>query len=184
MTIQGPFFVVDLLLGSRGILQDVFGIGKEDLSPPEGHEGEEEEDGPGDADEDDHDGVPDDEPRQIEDIRQDPDDGDETHIWKPSQPRLQIVSMSMNTKNGSTGEPPKRTEIEHKKEETYVSAQQPRISLRCLWSLNQYGRIPNMNKKTARPNSITPDITLTAYQTSPAVSDTRPWIGKLRGGKA
>ena len=52
----------------------------------------------------------------------------------------------------------------------YVRAQQPRISPRCLWSLNQYGRIPNTNKKTARPNSISADMTLAAYQMSPAVS--------------
>lgn len=103
MTIQGLFFVIGLLFGSRSVLQHIFGIRKEDLPSPESHKGEEEEDGPGDADEDDHDGVPDDEPRQIEDIRQDPDDGDETHIWK-SKNRFNVDG----TKNGRAGEKPKR----------------------------------------------------------------------------
>lgn len=71
------------------------------------------------------------------------------------------------------------TKNQMNKTKTYVRAQQPRISPRCLWSLNQYGRIPNTNKNTARPNSITADMTLTAYQTSPAFSVTRPWRGKL-----
>ena len=88
VTIQGLFFIVGsarraLLHGGRNILQDVFGISKEYFPSPESHKGEEEEDGPSDADEDDHDGVPHDEPRQVEDIRQDTDDGDETHIRKP-----------------------------------------------------------------------------------------------------
>ena len=82
VTIQGLFFVV-YLLGCRDILQYVFGIGKEYFSPPERHKGEEEEDGPSGADEDDHDGVPHDEPRQVENVRQDTDDGDETDIRKP-----------------------------------------------------------------------------------------------------
>ena len=88
MTIQGLLFIVGsarwaLLHGGRDILQHVFGCGKEYFSSPESHKGEEEEDGPSDADENDHDGVPHDEPRQVEDICQDADDGDETHIRKP-----------------------------------------------------------------------------------------------------
>ena len=79
------------MLRSRSILQHVFGLGKEYLAPPERHEGEEEEDGPGDADEDDHDAVPHDEPGQIKDIRQDPNDGDETNIRKPAI-QIQITS--------------------------------------------------------------------------------------------
>ena len=83
MTIQGLFFIIDLL-GSRSVPQHVFGFGEEYLAPPERHKGEEEEDGPSDTDEDDHDAVPDDEPGQIKDIRQDPNDGDEAHIWEPA----------------------------------------------------------------------------------------------------
>ena len=112
MTIQGSFFVI-LLLGSRCILQHVFGVGKEDLSPPESHEGEEEEDDPSDTDEDDHDRVPHDESRQIENIRQDSDDGDETHIWKST---TQITNQfnDNDTKSGRTGETAKRNGIGHK----------------------------------------------------------------------
>ena len=107
MTIQGLFFVISLLLGSRSVLQHIFGIRKEDLPPPESHEGEEEEDGPGDADEDDHHGVPDDKPRQIKDIRQDPDDGDETHIWKSTTKITNRFNVD-GTKNGRTEKNPKR----------------------------------------------------------------------------
>jgi hypothetical protein len=94
VTTQCLFFVIGLLLRSWNILQHVFRFRKEDLSPPESQKGEEEEDGPGDADEDDHGGVPHDEPRQIENIRQDPDDGDETHIRK-STTQSKIVSISI-----------------------------------------------------------------------------------------
>jgi len=107
VTIQGLFFVIGLLVGSRSVLQHVFGCRKEDLPPPESHEGEKKEDGPGDADEDDHDGVPDDKPRQIEDIRQDPDDGDETHIWKSTTQITNRFNVD-GTKNGRAGENPKR----------------------------------------------------------------------------
>lgn len=177
VTIQGLFFVIDLP-GTRGILQHVLGLGKKDLASPERHEGEEEEDGPSDAHEDDHDGVPHDEPGQVKDICQDPDDRDETHVREPTIKITNRFWVSDSRWHGEwKGESkqrasPKKTS-ERSKEQTYVSAQQPRISLRCLWSLNQYGRIPNRNKKTARPNSITPDMTLTAYQTSPAVGVTR-----------
>ena len=97
---QGPFFVTGLprralLLRRRGIHQHVFGIGEEDFPPPEGHEGEEEEDSPGDADEDDHDAVPHDEPGKIENVRQDSDDGDETHIGKP----VTKIAFSVNGGN-------------------------------------------------------------------------------------
>lgn len=47
----------------------------------------------------------------------------------------------------------------------------PRISLRCLCSLNQYGSAPNTKKNTARPNSNSADRMLAAYQTSPAESE-------------
>ena len=108
VTIQGLFFVIDLLLGSRSILQHVFGSGKEDLSPPESHEGEEEEDGPSDTDKDDHDGVPHDEPMQIENVRQDADDGDETHIWKPTTPIKNRFHVN-GTRNGRAEQSPKRS---------------------------------------------------------------------------
>lgn len=83
MTIQGLFFIVDLL-GSRKVLQHVLGLGEEDLTPPERHKREEEEDRPSKADKDDHNAVPHDEPGQVKDIGQDPNDGDETHVWKPA----------------------------------------------------------------------------------------------------
>ena len=179
-TIQGLFFVIDLL-GSRGILQHVFGLGTEDLAPPERHESEEEEDNPSNADKDNHNAVPHDEPGQIKDIRQDPNDGDETHVRKPAT-KLQIGSAERHGewKGGRKRGVSSKEANERRKKETYVRAQQLRISLRCLWTLNQYGRIPNTNKKTARPNSITPHMTLTAYQTSPAAGVTRPWRGRLK----
>jgi len=88
VTAQGPFFIIgfprQVLFRSQNILQHIFGFGQENLSPPEGHESEKEEDGPGDAHEDDHDGVPDDEPGQVKNVCQHPNDGDETHVWKPT----------------------------------------------------------------------------------------------------
>lgn len=58
----------------------------------------------------------------------------------------------------------------------------PRISCKCLWTLNQYGSRPKKNRNTASPKSMSPDITDTANQISPADSLTRPCNGKLETG--
>ena len=60
---------------------------------------------------------------------------------------------------------------------------QPRISLKCLWSLNQYGSAPKTKKNTAKPKSIRPPSTLEAYQISPAASETRPRALRLYRNK-
>ena len=132
MTVQGLFFVIDLL-GTWGILEHIFGLSEEDFAPPERHKGEEEEDSPSDTHEDDHDAVPHDEPGQIKDIRQEPNDGDETHIWKSTKKITNRFGVS-GTENGRAGKNAGQAQKRQTrmKRETHVSAQQPRISLRCL----------------------------------------------------
>jgi len=102
VTVQGLFFIIDLL-GTRGVLQHVFRLSEEYLAPPERHKGEEEEDSPSDTHEDDHDAVPHDEPGEIKDIRQEPNDGDETHIWKPTMRITNRFGVS-GAENGRVGE--------------------------------------------------------------------------------
>lgn len=55
----------------------------------------------------------------------------------------------------------------------------PRISFKFLWSLNQYGRALNRNRKTASPKSSNALMTLVAYQISPAAGETRLCAGRL-----
>jgi len=109
VTVQGLFFIINLL-GTRGVLQHVFSLREEDFAPPERHKGEEEEDSPSDTHEDDHDGVPHDESGQIEDIRQEPNDGDETHIWKPTMRitnRFGVSARRMEGREKTRGKPEK-----------------------------------------------------------------------------
>ena len=73
-------------LRTHAIDHDIFRFGHQNLPPPEGHQGEEEQDEPCDADEDNHDDMPDVEGLKVEDVGEDSNGCDESDIGERQSP--------------------------------------------------------------------------------------------------
>jgi hypothetical protein len=74
------------LLQTHAIDYDVLRFGHQNLSPPKGHQGEEEQDEPCNADEDDHDDMPDVEHLKVEDVSENSDSRNESDVGERQSP--------------------------------------------------------------------------------------------------